>query len=251
MLKKFILLLVMAATAAAQAPGEAEAFAGAKRDYDEGNHDAARQAYEQLIQAGTHNPAVFVNLGHANHRLGHDVEAAINYRRALALDPSDTTARRGLEQTQAKLGLPGPGLGFAEIVGHYVSFDLLALAGSLLFWCGLLTALFAVFSPSPRRGLCFIGALIALTGATATVVSWTGDARIALANRSIVTGEKVEALDTPAGNAQKLASLPPGSEVTVIASRDDWTLVRLPIGIEGWVKSSDLKPLVPPSQNSK
>lgn len=243
MLKKFIILLAMTAVAAAQTPNETEAVAAMKRDYDAGNYDAARKVGEELLQAGARNPAIFVNLGHANHRLGRDVQASVNYRRALALDPSNTDARRGLEQSRAKLGLPGPGLGVAEIVGQYISFDLLAWSGSILSWCGILTVLFAVFSTPLRRKLCVAGALVALVGVTASVVSWSGDARIALKNQSVVIEKDVEALETPTDNAKKLAALPMGAEVTVIASRDEWTLVRLPTGIEGWVKSSSLEAL--------
>ncbi len=250
MVKKMILLVatvaMAAGSAAAQAPDEAKAFAKAKRDYDEGNFGPAREGYEQLVRAGTHNPAVFLNLGHASYRLGRNVEAAINYRRALALDPADAAARRSLEHVLTKLGVPGPGLGFTEIIGQYLPFDLLALGGSLLLWGGILVVVFSVFSATPRRGLGVAGAFVAIIGATAMAVAWAGDARIDLAKKCVVTGEKVEARSTPADNAQKLTGLPQGSEVTLLASRGTWSLVRLPIGVEGWVKSAELEPLVPP-----
>lgn len=245
MVKKFILLFFMVASVSAQAPDELQAFAKAKRDYEEGHYGPAREAYEQMVREGSRNPAAFVNLGHADYRLGREVEALINYRRALALDPSDAAARHSLEHVQAKLGVPRSGLGFAEIVGHYIPFDLLAWGGTLFFWCGLLAVLFATFSPVPRRGLLVAGVVVALVGVTMTVISWTGDARINLEHQSIVTGEKVEALSAPTETGQKLSSLPPGSEVTIIASRGEWTLVKLPTGIEGWVKSADLQALIP------
>lgn len=236
----------MACPAFAQAPDEAKAFARATRDYDEGNYGPAREAFQQLVDAGSRNPAVFLNLGHADYRLGRNVEAAINYRRALALDPSDAAARRSLEHVLAKLGIPGPGLGFAEIVGQYVPFDLLATTGSLLLWGGVLSAAFAIFSTPVRLGLIAAGVAIALAGATAVAVAWVGDARVSLAHKSIVVGAKAEARSAPADNAQKLAVLPPGSEVALVAARGEWSLVRLPIGVEGWVKSDDLETLVPP-----
>lgn len=245
MLKKILFLLFTIVSVSAQVPDEAQVFAEAKRNYNEGNYEPAREAYEQLVRAGARNPAIFVNLGHVDYRLGRDVEALINYRRALALDPSDASARRSLEHVQAKLGLPGQGLGFAEIVGHYLPFDFLSLAGSVLFWCGLLAALFAMFSSVPRKGLLWGGALVAIIGTTTMVIAWAGDARINLAHQSIVIGKNTEALSTPTENAPKLSPLPPGSEVHVVVARDAWTLVRLPTGIEGWVKSDDLEALIP------
>jgi tetratricopeptide (TPR) repeat protein len=246
MFKKFLLpLLVSISTAAAQPADENVLFEQGNRAYAEGDYGAARESYEQLVKAGSRNPAVFLNLGHADFRLGRDVPAAINYRRALALDPSNSAARSSLEHVLDKLGVPAPGLGAAEIVGQYISFDLLSLIGSMLFWLGTLTLVFALFSVKKRTGLAALGVFTALVGATLVALSWAGDSRIALAKTSIVVGDAVDARSTPADNAQKLADLPLGTPVRVIAARDDWSLVRLPLGVDGWVRSSALEPVFP------
>jgi len=245
MLKKILPLLFVAVTAAAQPVDESAVFERGNRAYAEGDYGAARDAYEQLVKAGSRNAAVFLNLGHADFRLGRDVPAAINYRRALALDPANSAARSSLEHVLGKLGVPAPGLGAAEIVGQYISFDLLALIGSLLFWLGTLTLVFALFSAKKHTGLAVIGVLAAIVGATLVALSWAGDSRIALAKTSIVVGDAVDARGTPADNAQKLADLPLGTPVRVIASRDDWSLVRLPLGVDGWVRTAALEPVFP------
>jgi hypothetical protein len=144
-----------------------------------------------------------------------------------------------------KLGVPAPGLGAAEIVGQYISFDLLVLLGSLLFWAGLLLLVYAVFSTPRRTAWALLGIFVAVLGATAVAISWAGDSRIALARTSIVIGDAVDARSTPADNAPKLADLPLGTPVRVIAARDDWSLVRLPIGVDGWVRSAALEPVFP------
>ncbi|MFM8720908.1 MAG: SH3 domain-containing protein [Chthoniobacterales bacterium] len=51
------------------------------------------------------------------------------------------------------------------------------------------------------------------------------------------------ARSAPAENGQKLSDLKQGAAVRVLASRDDWSLVRLPVGIDGWVPSSKLEPV--------
>jgi tetratricopeptide (TPR) repeat protein len=221
-----------------------DSFEEGLRAYAEGDYDAARRAYEKLVAGGSLDPAVFLNLGHADYRAGRVVPAAINYRRALALDPSNTAARSSLEHVLGELGVPAPGLGFAEIVGQYISFDLLVLLGSLLFWAGLLLVVFALFSAGRRRGLAFPGILLALLGATAVAVSWAGDSRIALARTAMVT-DTTAALAAPSANAQKMADLAKTQVVRIIASRDDWSLVRLPVGVDGWVKTDKLEPVFP------
>lgn len=250
MLEKIIVLIVAAglwasSVACAQAPDEAAVFEQANRAYAAGNYGAAKDDYERLVKAGSRNAAVYLNLGHAEFRLGREVPAAINYRRALALDPANSAARSSLEHVYTKLGVPAPGLGAAEIAGQYISFDLLALLGSLLFWAGILLVVFAVFSARRRPGLVAAGVFVALIGATAVAVAWAGDSRVALAQTSIIIGDAVEARNAPADNSKKLTDLPPGTPVRVVASRDEWSLVRLPIGVDGWVRSAALEPVFP------
>ena len=239
-----VLFAAAVMAAAAQSPDDT-AFAEANRSYAQGDYGAARDAYDKLARAGTENPALFLNLGHAEYRLGNGVQAAINYRRALALDPGNAAARASLEHVMASLGLPAPGLGAAEIAGRYIPFDLLVLLGNLAFWIGIVAVVFAVFSVRRRNGLAAAGVLIALLGATAVAVAWAGDTRIALARTSVVTADAVDARSTPADNGKKLSDLPRGTPVKVVAARDDWSLVRLPIGVDGWVRSSALEPVLP------
>lgn len=250
MLKNTLLVFALFAAAAGfvraePADDEAAVFERGNRAYAEGDYQAAREAYEELVRAGSGNPAVYLNLGHADFRLGRDVGAAINYRRALALDPGNTAARSSLDHVQEKLGVPAPGLGAAEIVGHYISFDLLVLAGSITFWMGIMLVVFAIFSSRRRPGLTALGVFVAILGATAVAISWAGDSRVALAQTSIIVADAVEARSAPADNAQKLADLPRGTPVRVIAVRDDWSLVRLAIGVDGWVPTAALEPVFP------
>lgn len=243
-----LFLVLLAAPLAAQTPDASGQFDEANRLYAEKDYEGARQAYEKMIQSGAQNAAIFLNLGHTEYRLERPALAAINYRRALALDPANTAARSSLEHVQRELGQPSAGVGFADLAGQYISFDLLALLGSLLFWAGLLLVVYAVFSQKRRTALVFAGIFVAVTGATAVAVSWAGDSRIALAQTSIVTGDAT-ARSAPAENGQKLSDLKKGAAVRVLASRDNWSLVRLPIGIDGWVPSSSLEPVFPPASH--
>ena len=240
----FVLLLLAFTPLVAQPPDAAQLFDEANRLYAENDYEGARDAYEKIVKSGAQNPAVFLNLGHAEYRLDRPALAAINYRRALALDPGNTAARSSLEHVQRELGQPSSGVGFADLAGQYVSYDLLVLIGSFLFWAGLLLVVFAVFSQKRRIGLVLLGICVAILGATFVAVSWAGDSRIALAQTSVLIGDAV-ARSAPAENGQKLSDLKTGAVVRVLASRDDWSLVRLPVGVDGWVPSKDLEPVFP------
>lgn len=241
------LLLGAALCGAEEPPGyvAGDSFAVANRSYASGDFEAAREGYETMVKNGTVDPAVFLNLGHSDFRLGRDVEAAINYRRALALEPGNASARSGLERAMQKIGLPAPGLGFGEIVAGYVPFDVLAALGTAAFWAGILAVLYGVFAPGRRTALVAAGVLAALAGATAMAISWAGDSRVSLARTLVVAGDQAVARNAPAGNSQKLCDLPRGTAVSLIASRDGWALVRLPLGVDGWVPEPALVPVVP------
>lgn len=247
MVKSFtfgLLLLIGGVAPVVAASDQAATFDEGLRAYAEGDYAAARRAYEQLVKEGSTDPSVFLNLGHAEYRAERPVQAAINYRRALALNPADSAARSSLEHVLVELGIPAPGMGFPQVVGQYISFDLLVLLGSLMFWAGLLLVVFALFSSGRHRSLAVLGVFLALLGATAVAVSWAGDSRIALAQTAMVT-EGTMALSAPSANSQKLADLRPTEVVRIVASRDDWSLVKLPIGVEGWVRSNTLEPVFP------
>jgi tetratricopeptide (TPR) repeat protein len=244
MVRFLFAFILLCASVFAQAPDAAQLFDEANRLYAEQDYEGARQAYEKIVKSGTLDPAVFLNLGHSEYRLERPALAAINYRRALALDPANGAARSSLEHVQRELGQPSAGFGFADLAGQYISFDLLVLLGSLLFWAGLLLVVFAVFSKQRRTGLLILGILVAVIGATAVAVSWAGDSRIALSQISIVTDDAV-ARSAPAENGQKLSDLKKGAAVRVLASRDDWSLVRLPVGVDGWMPSNKLEPVFP------
>jgi len=83
-----------------------------------------------------------------------------------------------------------------------------------------------------------------LIGASAVAVSWAGDSRIALAYTAMFT-EDTAALSAHSANAQKLGDLGRTQVVRILASLDDWSLVRLPIGVDGWVRSTKLEPVFP------
>ena len=213
--------------------------------YAAGDYGAAKDDYEKLVRQGSRDPSVYLNLGHTEFQLGREVAAAINYRRVLALDPGNEAARSSLEHVLTSLGASVPGLGAAEIIGRYISFDLLVLLGSLLFWAGILLVVFAIFSAKKRPGLVVAGVLVAIIGSSAVALSWAGDSRVALSQTSIVAADAVEARNAPTDSAQKLADLAMGTPVRVIAEKDGWSLVRLPIGVDGWVRSASLEAVFP------
>lgn len=242
----FFFVALLTAVCLAQSESDPAAlFEEGNRLYAAQDYEGARKTYEQCIEAGARNSAVFLNLGHTEYKLGRPALALVNYRRALALEPGNDAARRSLEEVQKELGLSSEGLGFPQIAGRLVPFDFLALAGSLFVWGGLLLALYGLFSGRKRGAVVALGILLAALGATVAVVAWQGDSRLALSQTAVVTKD-IPAYSSPSENSQKQASLRTGEPVRVIATGDDgWSLVTLPTGVKGWVRTDVLQRVLP------
>lgn len=238
------LLLLLAGTVFA-ADDATKLFEEGNRLYAAKDYDGAQKAYEQLVDTGALDSSVFLNLGHTEYQLGRPALALINYQRAVAIDPGNDAARQSLEHVQKELGQNSNGLGFAQIAGRFISFDLLVLFGSLFFWIGLLVVVYALFSSRRRTGLALLGTSLAIIGATASAVAWMGDSRIALSQVSVVTKDSA-AYASPSDNSQKQANLRVGEAVRVLgANQDGWAFAKLPSDVKGWVRSEVLQPVLP------
>jgi Flp pilus assembly protein TadD len=64
--------------------------------YRDGRHEAAAQAYGELVRAVDDDPQYWYRLGNAYVRLGRLTEAAMAYEQTLALDPSNARAWHNL-----------------------------------------------------------------------------------------------------------------------------------------------------------
>ena len=84
-------------------PLQAE-FDAANQLYDQEKFSEAKQEYEKLIASGEQTANLFYNLGNAFFRLGAPGLAALNYERALALDPDHPEAALNLRLLRDQTG---------------------------------------------------------------------------------------------------------------------------------------------------
>jgi hypothetical protein len=55
---------------------------------------------------------------------------------------------------------------------------------------------------------------------------------------AIVTGENVEARLATADNANRVLTLPAGSEIKIVSQRGDWIYAALPNNLRGWMPAN-------------
>ena len=55
---------------------------------------------------------------------------------------------------------------------------------------------------------------------------------------AIVTGDKVDARLATADNANRVLTLPAGSEIKIVSQRGDWIYAALPNNLRGWIPAN-------------
>lgn len=230
-----LLLFACAATMAVRA----DEFDTANHLFDQEKFSEAKQRYEQLVADGKWTANLFYNLGNTDFRLGAPGVAALNYERALALEPSHPEAAMNLrllrEQTGARIFPPS----WRDHVVPPLATDVCAVIGASAGWL----ALFCVIAIIARRGaispnVWLLFALFVVLAAYAGFAVWHDAQNASLA---VITARQAEARLAPVDRAARAETLPAGSRVRIVSERGDWVYCALPGGGLGWLPASALE----------
>lgn len=229
------------------------AFAGAddltdaRARFDDGEYDQAVRLFEQYLEKAPPSAAVFFELGRALGKSGQEARAALNFRRALILDPRFAPARVALQEADTALGVPSPKQGWRPMVAERIPMDALALSGTLIFWVGLFAVLAAFLPSTLRRRRLVAGVLLLVISCGLFSLVGLCDPRVGSANTAVVlTNGGTALLSSPTDQAEKIASMPQGSLVEVLSQRGRWFYGQLPGGSKGWFLTEGIVPLIPP-----
>lgn len=243
-------LLFLAPALRAATPAEAS-FAQANTAYAAAKFQDAADTYRSLIDDGTRDPDVYFNLGNAEFRLDHRGPAALAYERALVLDPTHAESRQNLNFLTRKTGrLTDESTAFARF-GQRYSENTVILALSAAAWLFVLALAARVFlRPSGEGTRAVLWSLAAVgflgTGLAGTVLA----AQVLHApakDRAIVITEDAKARTAPALSAKDVITLPPGSVLRVLSTRESWSYVALPGNLRGWVESNAIEAIDAPA----
>lgn len=241
------LLLALAASGPASAadPGTAAAaFQAGHERYLAGDFEGAARRYEAAAAAGLEGPALRYDLGNAWFRAGRPGRAAASWERALRLDPGDEEARANLALVRRPFAArlpwarPEP---LAERIASRVP-DLAAALAFAVPWLGFWGALAARLRARAARRLALslaaaLSALLALGGGLLVA----GKAKELRAPRAVVVAAGAALREAPSPQVAPSLELPEGAPLRALAAEGDWLRVRLPGGLEGWVRREDVE----------
>lgn len=225
-------------------PGTETRFAEANAAYEKAEYSAAVDIYNTLIDSGFGSDAVYYNLGNAHFRLGSPGLAALNYERALLINPGHQEALRNLEFVRKQTGAAVPPPDWRAKVLAQVPPGLLAWLIAGLCWLSLAAGFVALRSrPLLPHAVVVLVMAIPLALFSLWLLQSTGGGAWNT-SRQIVVPEGSKAYSAPMTTSTEIMTPTPGSELALIAVRDSWSHVRLPDGRPAWVRSKDIHPIV-------
>jgi len=226
----------------------ADVLTDARTRFQDGEYEQAAKLFEQALDESPPGAAGFFELGRALTKSGQEARAALNYRRALVLDPRFAPAASALQAANVALGLPASRRTWQDRVVERIPLDALTLAGTVLHWVGAFVGLAAFFSQGVRGRRLFSGVVVLLFGGVLLLVVWLCDPRISLANSAMVlTNGGTSFLTSPAEQSEKIAALPQGTLLRVLSQRGRWFYGELPNGKKGWFLTEGIVPVIPPA----
>jgi len=213
-------------------------FANANQEYAAGDFKAAIDDYEELVRSGRDTPNLFYNLGNAYFRKNDFGRAILSYERALALDPHHPEAEANLriarDEARALELVPNRW----ERIFAFADENQYALAASISFWIGIFSVATWVLGRGRGRGPIALSILSLSIFVIAVGASYELNRGKNGRGLAVVTGDKVEARLATADNANRVLTLPAGSEIKIVSQRGDWVYAVLPNNLRGWIPSN-------------
>lgn len=248
-----LLMLTLPATFAATAVQQADSA------YNKKNFQDALYYYQAAAEKDGVSSDLYYNMGNTYYRLGDLGHAVLNYRRALALDPSNEEARLNLEFVRTKItDKPEDDSTFLRNVHFkivsWMSPDAWAWTSMGVF--ALMIGLIAIylFAPSVNaRKVGFFGAFVILFIFIYTLyVAWSSANAYNGNGRAVVTAPVTNLRSTPASSnssADKVVPIHEGTELIILdslATPDDpkvplWYDVKINNTSRAWLPAADVE----------
>jgi hypothetical protein len=235
-----------------------DAMITANQLYETGQYLQSAQAYQQLVDQGYVDSALYYNLGNAYFKVGDFGRAVLNFRRAEQLAPRDADIEANLELARAQavdqLDWSPEQRGIletlTELTQEWITLDELAFA-ALTTW--LVFALLVIAVTSTRKGG-LLREILQYALVVTTLVLVMGI--VGLGSRmyveraqpeAVVVASQVSVTSGPGQQYLTEFALHSGTEARVIETRENWVRLAVSDGeLQGWVPATSVEVVVGP-----
>jgi tetratricopeptide (TPR) repeat protein len=231
----FAIALTLAMISAMRAEPSAQ-FAKANQEFAAGDFKAATADYEELVRGGKDSANLFYNLGNAYFRQKDLGRAILNYNRALALDPRHPEAQANLriarDESRALELTPGQSERWLVLANA----NQYAITATVAFWLGAFALANFIFNR--RRATLALSILWMSIFALAMFAGYQLEHSKKGSRLAVVTATNVDARLATADTANRVLTLPAGSEIQILSRRGDWIYAALPNNLRGWMPAN-------------
>ena len=217
-------------------------FDAANQLYEAGKFGEARQAYAGMVKSGPLSANLLYNLGNAEWKLGNGGEAAADYERALALEPSHPQARANLEFVREQTGARTAQRRWWQEALGAIDANTAALMLAVCGWVAMFCLAVVLLRPAGRSGPVITLTICLLAAAYAAGCLWQANGE---ATKAVVIAKSTQARMAPTDVAPVADVLPAGSEVLAPEERGPWTYCTLPDGTRAWVPTDAIERVKP------
>ena len=220
-----------------------EVFFGANQAYKEDRFKEAINGYQQLIQSGHSSGHVYYNLGNAHIRLNQLGRAILNYERARLVLPRDADLDFNLNYARDQLqDAVSESQSFVAMTFFWLkSLNLSELVSGFAILNGIFWGILCirVFYRSEWTYYLFLVTLVFwLIAGFSVGLKWY---QIETDDRAVILQEEVNVLAGPDAKDTVLFKLHEGTIVHNERLENGWSLIHLPDGKRGWVKSEGIE----------
>ena len=231
----------------AESPAHTEAMTASNELYEAGRYAESAQIYEQIVDQGFRDSALYYNLGNAYFKQGDLGRAILNYVRAKKLAPRDADVRANLEVARGQtIDLFGPDgqtllVRFVATAQSRLTTDELAVATLALWFLLALPLAMVVFGKpgSLRRAASYAAVVLGLV-LVVGVISLSGRVyAVRTRHGVVVVTEVVDVVSGPGTQYVTEFTLHAGTEARLIERRGSWVRLALSAGgLQGWAPAN-------------
>ena len=230
--------------------------------YAYGNYEEAAKLFQQIIAARGYSAPLCFDLANAEAKAGNTGAAMLNYERARYLAPGDRDIDHNLQLARKQAGLEPNSYRWWQIALRSINWTVwLVLMGAILLLIfvaitasAYTPALAPALKISPRllrngfRAILFAGIPLCL------LLGYVELATIGFNHRIegvIVASKEATLLRSPFASADSIGKIPEGELVTVEDRHDDYLRIEGRDYHYGWIKQTDIEPVIAGSFDDK
>ena len=250
-MKKLVLILLIIAFSLLLS-GESkidEVFQNALNEYETKNYENALRDFLSVENEGLINADIFYNIGNCYFRLHQIGRSILYYKKALKIESNHASARKNLEfaltltKDKQEIGSEDIIRSFWEKLFDSLSINLLAIIAIMIFGLIILLTCFMIvyYRNRERTFPIFITTVLIFFLLVFLLLSFLKWRAYHFQNEGVILTPSAIGYSGPSEDFTRVFTIHEGMIFEIEREEDNWSLIKLPNGLGGWVHKEDFK----------